>query len=218
MKRLLLLLGILSCWMLSTNEVEAQNFIDTTVESCISTTGGQVTLTFTNPPPASSSVTITFYYRGDLNGTTANPEKFDFFDENSNLLGTSNFQSTQCDPVKDSTVVTVPAVTYNGWLADGQVDIIADADPTVSSTLAACAPWGGSCAQAKVEYTSTTGNCANAFSNFTIDSISGTVAKIDWVPGTGNSSFIWNMARPVLPRVQRPALKLPVLIQPPSPQ
>ncbi|MDZ7845801.1 MAG: fibronectin type III domain-containing protein [Owenweeksia sp.] len=103
--------------------------------------------------------------------------------------GLPNFQTTQCDPVKDSTVVTVPAVTYNGWLADGQVDIIADADPTVSSTLAACAPWGGSCAQAKVEYTSTTGNCANAFSNFTIDSISGTVAKIDWVPGTGNSSF-----------------------------
>lgn len=35
----------------------------------------------------------------------------------------------------------------------------------------------------------TGGACANAFSNFSIDSISGTAAKIDWTPGTGNNSF-----------------------------
>ncbi len=33
------------------------------------------------------------------------------------------------------------------------------------------------------------GNCANAFSNFKVDSISGTSAKASWTPGTGNTSF-----------------------------
>ncbi|WP_417600275.1 T9SS type A sorting domain-containing protein [Owenweeksia hongkongensis] len=33
------------------------------------------------------------------------------------------------------------------------------------------------------------GNCANSFTNFVIDSISGTSAKISWSPGAGNSSF-----------------------------
>lgn len=33
------------------------------------------------------------------------------------------------------------------------------------------------------------GNCANSFTNFVIDSISGTGAKVSWTPGSGNSSF-----------------------------
>lgn len=33
------------------------------------------------------------------------------------------------------------------------------------------------------------GNCANSYSNFKVDSISGNTAKVHWTPGTGNSSF-----------------------------
>lgn len=34
-----------------------------------------------------------------------------------------------------------------------------------------------------------TGNCANAYSNFKVDSISGNAAKVSWTPGVGNTSF-----------------------------
>lgn len=185
MKRLLLFsfLFLLGVW------AQAKTFSSTTPESCIANTGGSVTLSYTNVPQASDSVTITFYYRGDLNGTSSNTEKFDFYDENNNLLGTSNYVFPQCSPTKDSIMVKVSASDYNSWLADGQVDILADADATVSANLSSCSSFGGSCAQAKVEYVTTVGNCANAFSGFKIDSISGTSAKVDWAPGSGNASF-----------------------------
>jgi hypothetical protein len=189
MKNPLLICSFLLIWLFTITKLNAQTYTDTTAENCIAVTGGQVTLTFSNPPPASGPVTLTFYYRGDLNGTATNPEKFDFFDEGSNLLGTSNFVSIQCDPNKDTIQVIIASTLWNSWLADGQVDILADADATVSSTLSTCAAFGGSCAQASVVYTSTSGNCANSFTGFLIDSISGTAARINWTPGTGNSSF-----------------------------
>lgn len=180
------ILGLMLLFNIISYNAYSQIYNATSSESCIAVAGGDVTLTFLNPPPASSAVTLTFYYRGDLDGGA---ENFHFFDENSNLLGTSNFVTPQCSAIKDSIKVTVPATTFNSWLGNGSVDILADADPTVSNSLGACSSFGGSCAQAKMEYTSTIGNCANAFSNFIIDSISGNGVKINWTPGVGNTSF-----------------------------
>lgn len=209
MKTILLLFGIISCWIsltrgmvsslfyrsmekstlrvarrsgtlllvamifgLSVEKVQAQGYNVTLAEACIATSGGAVSFSFVNPPPASGDATVTFYYRGDLNGTPTNPEQFEFFDENNNLLGTSTFQTIQCSAIQDSSKYIITAADINSWLANGSIDFTADADATVSATLGACAPFGGSCAQVKLEYPTITGpNDAGVVSTSAVNAI-----------------------------------------------
>ncbi len=89
----------------------------------------------------------------------------------------------------------VGGLSYQSWVASGQ-DTFTDNTLTIYTGqgigYGGAGTWTFHPRQflGSVTYAlSYVGSCANAFSDFKIDSISGTSAKVDWIPGSGNTSF-----------------------------
>ncbi len=150
MKRLILLFGVISCWI----SMNGQGYQATSPSKCITQLGDTLRYTFTQAPPASGDATITFLYYGDLDGGAgSNNEQFHLYDENTNLVGSSAASSSQCGSTYDSVTFVVPRATVSNWTINGSIDFKVYSTTAVSSTLCAL----GSCAIIKISYLSVNG-------------------------------------------------------------
>ncbi len=142
MKRILLMFGMIACWMSSAGQL-TMAYSDTV---CGSGAGSTSVITIQNPLPASQDVKLVFWAQGDLNSSG---EQVDVFTENGYQLGVVT-NPIQCGTY-DSVSFTVPVDSFNAWGLDGSITFSNYFTPTTGF----CAP--NECIYVIAEYIPVTG-------------------------------------------------------------
>lgn len=105
-------------------------FNQSLAEQLIVNDGDTLRFSFPGTAIGSGDATLTINARGDID--IAGLEEFEIFDENGNSLGVTNTGS-QCDVNPSQTVINVPAATVNTWAANGSIDFVVVADPSINT-------------------------------------------------------------------------------------
>lgn len=144
-KRFFQALIFISFTILQSPVIYGQSFVDSTAATCNVGDGISATLTLASIPPAASDAVLTFYYKGDLDGSTN--EFYNLYDENNNLIGRSN-PTTQCGPVFSSRTFNIPMARVATWAADGKTEF--RAVPEIGINNSTCP--GSNCVFVKLAY------------------------------------------------------------------
>jgi parallel beta-helix repeat protein len=144
-KNTLTSLLLLSFTFFQGSVIYGQTFIDSTAVTCNVGDGIPATLTLASIPPAASDAVLTFYYKGDLDGSTN--EYYNLYDENNVLIGRSN-PTTQCGATYASRTFNIPQATVATWAADGKTEF--KADPQVGINNSTCP--GSNCVFVSLAY------------------------------------------------------------------
>jgi hypothetical protein len=110
-------------------------FTSETKQGGLTSSGGEVVLSFTGLPEATSDVTITAFVTGDLGDLTTRLEFYDVLDESSEVIenkiqGTCDFLGIDC--CSEEKDITVTAEKFNFWNSDGTVGLKFDASSNVN--------------------------------------------------------------------------------------